>query len=974
MIRREFLRLASLTAGALPFAGIAEHRALGAGVDDSEAADPDSQHLASANSGDRLYELFRQPANRYRPMVRWWWNGDRVVGDEVLRELSLLQSAGIGGVEINPIRFPSDADPMSTRTLTWMSDEWIEVLKVALHGTRERGMICDMIVGSGWPYGGEFLAREDQTQMMALGTRNLTGPAHIRLVRAELLDSISPRFVSPYKDSHKVLFGLALVPSKLSTTAASVRLDDQGSHETIEFDLPAGEHVLYYLVKLTGFMAVINGAPGATGPVLNHYSEAAVARYLDRLSTRLTAKIGPLKNYFRAFFTDSIELEGANWCDDMLAQFHARRGYDLAPWLPFILFKVGEMGNAVSEKYGADFSPAFKAQTELVRYDFEITRHELFHERFVGTFVSWCAKHGVKSRMQAYGMDLDAITAGMMVDIPECETWIRSEKIEAFGSGDYRQGRSYTMINKFVSSAAHLSGKQLISCEEMTNTDDPFHASLERIKVAGDQSMLSGVTQSVLHGFNYSPPEAPFPGWVRYGTYFSERNTWWPYFKLWTDYKARLSALFQQCVMHADIAILPPLADLASQYGFQRDPFPRTVKPPYLYKLWEVVHQNGSGCDYLTEDIIGKSTVSQGRLRFRDRSYKAILLPDVDSLSPSTAKVLKAFVESGGTLLCIGKTPSRAPGLVNHAPESRIVLEAFQSLRTTHPERTPILTIREQDMVNWYQEVQRNFAVEPDVQIGKPADFISQLHYVSGDRDIFFFSNYGPEQTQTFEATFPFKGKIPWLWNPETGERAAYPASSAKSVLTITLGPSETQLIVFEPPFEFAEGSASMSPSKLLPAPTAGALSEQILAGPWALQLLHVDGSTQSRALQTLSDLSQQDDLKSFAGSMIYSNRFGIDRPDQHYVLDLGHLHSITQLEVNGRLIGTRWYGRHTYDLSGVLLPGENRVTIKVISTLGNYMKTLSDNKTARDWTENTPLYPLGLTQAVRLITTRSSR
>ena len=444
-------------------------------------------------------------------MVRWWWNGDRVAGDEILRELDVLQVAGIGGVEINPIRFPSEADPMDTRALTWMSDEWIDVLEVALRGTKERGMTCDMIVGSGWPYGGEFLTREDQTQMMALGTKNLTGPAHIRLARAELLESVSPQFVSPYRDSLKELFGLALVSSPLSTTAAAVRMDDQQSHDFIEFDVPSGEHVLYFLVKLTGFMAVINGAPGATGPVLNHYSGEAVARYLDRLSTRLSARIGPLGGHFRAFFTDSIELEGANWCDDMVAQFRRRRGYDLMPWLPFILFKVGEMGNAVSEKYGADFTPAFKAQTDLVRYDFKTTRHELFQERFVGTFASWCTKNGVKSRMQAYGMDLDAITAGMMVDIPECETWIRSEKIEPFGNGDYRRGRSYTMINKFVSSAAHLSGKRLISCEEMTNTDDPFHASLERIKVAGDQSMLSGVTQSVLHGFNYSPPTLHFP-------------------------------------------------------------------------------------------------------------------------------------------------------------------------------------------------------------------------------------------------------------------------------------------------------------------------------------------------------------------------------------------------------------------------------------------------------------------------------
>lgn len=523
-------------------------------------------------------------------------------------------------------------------------------------------MTCDMIVGSGWPYGGGFLTRQDQTQMMALGTREFSGPQHVRLTSAELLADVSPRFVSPYKDPLKELITLTLVPYEFNSTSAAVPVEENRETNVIEFDIPAGRHVLYFMVKLTGFMAVINGAPGASGPVLNHYSAQAVTRYLDRISDRLSSTLGPLGNHFRAFFTDSIELEGANWRDDMLPEFRRRRGYDLAPYLPFVLFKVGEMGNALTKPYGASFSPDFIKQTQLVRYDFETTKHELFQERFISTFVSWCNRVGVKSRMQAYGMDCDPIAAGMMIDIPECETWIRSEQVQEFGNGSYAHGRNYTMINKFVSSAAHLAGKQLISCEEMTNTDDPFHTSMERIKVAGDQSILSGVTQSVLHGFNYSPLAAPFPGWVRYGTYFSERNTWWPYFKHWTSYKARLSALFQHAEMQADIAILPPQADLASRYGFQRDPFPRVAYPDYLYKLWEVVHQNGSGCDYISEEIIADSTIKSGRLLFRDRSYKAIIMPAVESILPITAKRLQLFVESGGTVLFLDTIPHLAAG------------------------------------------------------------------------------------------------------------------------------------------------------------------------------------------------------------------------------------------------------------------------------------------------------------------------
>jgi len=79
----------------------------------------------------------------------------------------------------------------------------------------------------------------------------------------------------------------------------------------------------------------------------------------------------------------------------------------------------------------------------------------------------------------------------------------------------------------------------------MTNTRGVFKATLSMIKKNDDFNFITGVNHSVLHGFNYSPPEAGFPGWLRYGAYFSEQNTWWPYFRKWADYNARLSSVFQ---------------------------------------------------------------------------------------------------------------------------------------------------------------------------------------------------------------------------------------------------------------------------------------------------------------------------------------------------------------------------------------------------------------------------------------------
>ena len=90
----------------------------------------------------------------------------------------------------------------------------------------------------------------------------------------------------------------------------------------------------------------------------------------------------------------------------------------------------------------------------------------------------------------------------MDVDIPECETWYHKENGEIFPD-DKMSGHGYKMVNKFVASGAHLSGKNVVSCEEITNTRFVFNETLERIKITGDLSNLSGVTHSVLHLLGY---------------------------------------------------------------------------------------------------------------------------------------------------------------------------------------------------------------------------------------------------------------------------------------------------------------------------------------------------------------------------------------------------------------------------------------------------------------------------------------
>ena len=89
-----------------------------------------------------LFSTFKTPELKYHPFVRWWWNGNKIEKDELIRELHLLKDAGIGGVEINPIEFPSriEGDDLGIKSSQWLSDEWIEMLQITFAEAKKLGI------------------------------------------------------------------------------------------------------------------------------------------------------------------------------------------------------------------------------------------------------------------------------------------------------------------------------------------------------------------------------------------------------------------------------------------------------------------------------------------------------------------------------------------------------------------------------------------------------------------------------------------------------------------------------------------------------------------------------------------------------------------------------------------------------------------------------------------------------------------
>jgi hypothetical protein len=900
-----------------------------------------------------FYDTFRQPDACYRPFVRWWWNGNKVQPGELIRELRLLKEAGIGGVEINPVKFPEYTDDLGIESLQWLGDEWIDALKTTFDEAKKSDMTCDLIVGSGWPFGGEFLKDDERGQIMVIGVTKFEGPLLYETSVFNLLKEADPRISEPYSGRLPQLLSLRLVPDPISDLTEEIDLTDQirDNHDKIlQIHIPEGKHALYSLVRINAFGGVINGAPGADGPTLNHFDRGAVMKYLTHMSDAIERRIGPLSGHIRALFTDSMELEGANWTSDLAETFAARRGYDVMPYLPYLLFKTEGMGNVSNYHYGVGMSPAFREMIERMRFDMETTKAEMLLERFTGTYVEWCHRLQVKSRAQAYGRGFFPLETSMAHDIPEGESWttnyLQHRIGEEMSNEDYRRGRAYTMVNKYVSSAAHLAGKRLVSAEEMTNTYRVFNMTLEFLKIGCDMNAIAGITHSIFHGFNYSPAEAPFPGWIRYGAYYNEKNNWWPYFNYFNDYRARISSLMQNADMYADIAILPPVNDMWTTIGMQNEPFPSTLNVLYTSLLWEAMHKNGNGADYVSETVLAASTVSKGWLHYGKRKYNCLFLVETERMYPATLARLYDFVASGGRVFCLEKYPARSLGWKDHERNDEEVAGWMDKLRAFADRFVLLQKPADNDFMAWYPAIQRQYGLTPFVAIDTPHPYVMVNRYIRDDRsEFFFFVNSHLHREHRTTIRFPktiIGRRYAWIWDPTDGNRYRI-RLDRYGAFDLYLGPADSRIIVFD---DLEEGPV-WTPLRI------SGVNTRLLNDGWDVELRH---SCKDSIVKT--HFFVLDDLKNtpyidFTGTVVYTRKFHLDTfPSKTPVLNLGKVWGVACVKINGQDCGVSWYGNRLYDLSGKLKVGENELEVKVITTMGNYVQTLKDeNKIAEKWT-----------------------
>jgi alpha-L-rhamnosidase len=103
--------------------------------------------------------------NANKLWTRWWWLGSALDEYEITRHLEFLHAAGFGGVEISPIY---GVPGYEEHFVSYLSSRWEKLLTHTITEATRFEMGVDMIVGTGWPFGGPLVSESGASRRWKL--------------------------------------------------------------------------------------------------------------------------------------------------------------------------------------------------------------------------------------------------------------------------------------------------------------------------------------------------------------------------------------------------------------------------------------------------------------------------------------------------------------------------------------------------------------------------------------------------------------------------------------------------------------------------------------------------------------------------------------------------------------------------------------------------------------------------------------
>lgn len=827
-----------------------------------------------------------EPEITARPWSYWWWMGSAVDETNVTRELETLKKAGWGGVHIIPIY---GAKGWEDKYIEYLSPRWLQMLDFTVRKARELGMDVDMTLGTGWCFGGPTVSDDDANARLMLRTNTVKA---------------GEKFTFTFQ-KQKLQRLMAFEKSGEVRNLTSLVKPD-GS---VEWTPEKGEWVVYAIWQQPSGQKVKRAAPGGEGHMLNLIYPDAMRRYLNWFDTAFANYKGA---YPRAVYHDSYEYR-SEWAPDLLERFQKLRGYRLEDYLPY-LFRHKNDENA-----------------RRIICDYRETVSDIMIEQTIPMWADWAKKRGLLTRNEAHGSPANLLDLYALADIPETEMFYKDRN---------------TLISKFASSAAHVSGKRLTSAETGTWLKEHFHETLMDIKVLVDQMFVSGVNHVFFHGTCYSPADAQWPGWLFYAsTQMNPRNSIWRDVPALAAYITKVQAILQHGEPQNEILIYYPMHDvwqkldgLLPQFTIHGlNWFEGLPVSQISSQLWA----KGFSFDYISDrQISAAKVVSNMIVTTGGAKYKCVVVPECVYMSETTFEALLNLARGGGKIIFANALPSDVPGFANlekrrakfAALKNRIKpLVANNKLNTLAFDKGMILI---GDSLAALEQIR----VLPRM-VSESGNLEYITRWFENGYHIFAVNRGESKKSGWFDTGLMADSVV--LMNPISGEcgLAKIKKSANSTLVYLELEPYESIVL------RLFKGT-----NVILPEYRFRRFGDRIVnvSGVWNLEFIE-GGPTLPKSRQISNLVSWTDfgdeECERFAGTAKYSIKFDLpEKSTNAWYLDLGEVHQSARVYLNGKYLGTLFTTPFCVRCAN-LKEKDNLLEVEVTSLAANRIRDLDRRK-----------------------------
>lgn len=724
----------------------------------------------AASAALTLEEGFKAPPDSAKPHTWYHMMNGNVTKEGITCDFEAIAKAGIGGVQMFDAGCAIPPGP-----LKFNSDGWFEMFTHAHKEAKRLGLEICIPNCSGWSSsGGPWNPPENGMKVVRFTETAAKGPSRFsgRLPRTAedngFYDDIAVLAYPTPKGGAKI----SNLAEKTFAKRGSVRRDTKPvakdalvakdsvidltsrmkSDGSLEWDVPAGEWTILRIGYICNGRCNHPASEKGRGLEVDKLSASAMDYHFNQYVARLCKTLGIDPDRigetgFNNILVDSYEVGMQNWTQNFDKTFEKRMGYPLTCYLPVF---AGRIVGSVEE-------------TERFLEDFRRVVADLFAENYAGRLTELCHRHGLLCSIEPYGnCPADDLQYGQDVDIPMAEYWSNAFR-GAHRSGDIGNSR-------LAATLAHVWGRRYAATESFTASParggrwltTPYH-----IKSQGDKVFAAGINRVIYHRFTHQPwpGDKYLPGMTmgRWGMHLDRTQTWWPLAGDWFRYQTRCQWMLQEGEFAADVLF----------WCGEEVPLEGT----------DTRLPSGYDYDYCATKAFMALKVENGRVVAPGGvSYALLVLPKTDTMSVACVKKVGELLAAGAKVCSVSR-PVRTPGLREWKTGG------YKGLV---------------DSV-WAQGVIGKNAGAAIASLGIAPDFTTKasdaswIHRRSADADWYFVAldNAAPVK---FEASFRQRGRIPEIWDAETGairDATAWREENGRTVVSLDYGISGSSFVVF---------------------------------------------------------------------------------------------------------------------------------------------------------------------------------